>query len=85
MLMNVVHSLEPGETPSKHSLEPGETPSYSASPGSNLCTTFLNIATHGEIMTKINLPETECNCTETGNIFNLIMGMTVCMFQVSQK
>ena len=33
---NVVHSLEPGETP----IYPG------VSPGSKLCTTFINIANH---------------------------------------
>ena len=40
---NVVHSLEPGEL-------------LGVSPGSKLCTTFLNITKNGEIMTKINLP-----------------------------
>ena len=30
-------------------------------------------------MTKINLPKPECNRTGTGNIFNLIMRMTVPM------
>ena len=33
-----------------HTLEPGETPSNSA--GSKLCTTFLNLATNDEIMSK---------------------------------
>ena len=28
-------------------------------------------------MTKINLPLPECDCTGTGNIFNLIMRMTI--------
>ena len=41
------------------SLEPGETPSNSASPnGSKLCTTFLNIAKHDEIMIEIQLTGT---------------------------
>ena len=34
----------------EHSLEPGETPSNS--PGTKLCTTFLNIAKHDEIMSQ---------------------------------
>ena len=50
-----------------HSLEPGETPS----------TTFLNLATNDEIMTKINLQYMERNRTGIGNIFNLIMRMAV--------
>ena len=37
---NVVHSLEPGETPSNSAL--------GVSPGSKLCTTFLKIAKHYE-------------------------------------
>ena len=45
--------------------------------GSKRCTTFLNIATHGEIMTKNNIPEPEVYRTGTGNIFNLLMRMTV--------
>ena len=56
-----------------HSLEHGETPSNSASHH----TMILNSTKNGEIMTKINLPQPECNRTGTGNIFNLIMRMTV--------
>ena len=34
-------------------------------------------------MTKINLPSPECKCTGTGNIFNLIMRMTVSVPAIS--
>ena len=42
-----------------HSLKPGETPEYiGVSPGFKLCTTFLNIAKHDEIMTRIQFTGT---------------------------
>ena len=57
-----------------HNLEPGETPSNS---GSKLCTPFLNIAKHGEKMTKFQLSELQRNRTGTGTFVNLIMTSTV--------
>ena len=41
-----------------HSLEPSETPLLGVLPGSKLCITFLNIAKHGEITTKIQFTGT---------------------------
>ena len=45
---NVVHSLKPGETPSL----------LGVSPGSKLCTQFLNLAKNDEIMSKNQLTAT---------------------------
>ena len=42
------------------------------SPGSRLCTTFLNIAKHDKIMANINLPELQRNRTWTENVVNSI-------------
>ena len=60
------------------SLESGETPSYSAShQAPKLCTTFLNLAKHDEITSKINLQEPQHNRNRTANYFNLIKISTV--------
>ena len=65
----------------EHSLEPSETPSNSGgiSPGSRLCSAFLNIAKHSVKTTKYKLPELESNRRIiTGN---LIMRNTVNRFR----
>jgi len=67
---NVVHSLEPDETPSNYRVTRRLTRLPTLYNVLKYCKKWWN-------NDEINLPKPECNRTATGNIFNLIMRMTV--------